>query len=194
MGTEARAPVNLGLSYNQAMVDNDFLYSIDLFSELEDRQIELIQGLLKEGKYKKGELIIQEGIIGGALFIIVKGKVRIHLKFDDETIELAKLGPGDFVGEMSLIDDHAAAATVEADETTEVLILSREDFKSLLSNSTELSAKLWESLARNLNEKIRKTDELVKAYYGLNKALCQDPQFREFFTMCNFDRREKREE
>jgi len=189
-----RAPVHLGLSYNQAMVDNDFLYSIDLFSELEDRQIELIQGLLKEGKYRKGELIIQEGIIGSALFIIVKGKVRIHLKFDNETIELAKLGPGDFVGEMSLIDDHAAAATVEADETTDVLILSREDFKSLLSNNTELSAKLWESLARNLNEKIRKTDELVKAYYGLNKALCQDPQFREFFTMCNFNRREKPEE
>lgn len=172
------------------MVDNDFLYSIDLFSELDERQINLIQGLLKDGRYKKGERIIHEGIIGGALFIIVKGKVRIHLKFDNETIELAKLGPGDFVGEMSLIDDHAAAATVEAEESTEVLILSREDFKALLSSSTELSAKLWESLARNLNEKIRKTDDLVKAYYGLNKALCQDPQFREFFTMCNFNRRE----
>ena len=172
------------------MVDNDFLYNIDLFSELEEGQITLIQGLLKEGNYKKGDRIIEEGIIGGSLFIIVKGKVRIHLKFDDETIELAKLGPGDFVGEMSLIDDHAAAATVEAEEPTEVLILSRDDFKALLSNSTELSAKLWESLARNLNEKIRKTDALVKAYYGLNKALCHDPQFREFFTMCNFNRRE----
>ena len=177
------------------MVDNnDFLYNIDLFSDLEDGQITLIQGLLKEGNYQKGDRIIEEGIIGGALFIIVTGKVRIHLKFDNETIELAKLGPGDFVGEMSLIDDHAAAATVEAEEPTEVLILSRDDFKALLSNNTELSAKLWESLARNLNEKIRKTDALVKAYYGLNKALCHDPQFREFFTMCNFNRREKREE
>jgi CRP/FNR family transcriptional regulator, cyclic AMP receptor protein len=172
------------------MVDNDFLYSIDLFQDLDDRQITLIQGLLKEGSYKKGDRIIDEGIIGGSLFIIVKGKVRIHLKFDNEDIELAKLGPGDFVGEMSLIDDHAAIASVEAEEPTAVLILSRDDFKSLVSNNTELSAKLWEALARNLSDKVRKTDSLVKAYYGLNKALCQDPQFREFFSLWNFNRRE----
>lgn len=171
-------------------MDNEFLYNIDLFCDLEDRQLTLIRGLLKEGSYKKGEHIIEEGIIGVSLFIIAKGKVRIFLKFGGETIELAKLGPGDFVGEMSLIDDHAAVATVEAEEPTSVLILSRDDFKAVLSSETELSAKLWESLARNLSDKIRKTDDLVKAYYGLNKALCEDPQFREFFSLWNFNRRE----
>lgn len=169
------------------MVDDDFLQNVSLFTNLEEKQLTLIKGLLREESFKPGTHIIDEGIVGVSLFIIVKGKVRIYLSFGQELIEVAKLGPGEFFGEMSLIDDHAAVATVEAEEPTSVLTLTRGDFKALLSSSTEISAKLWESVARNLNSKIRKTDDLVRMYYGLNKALCEDPKFREFFSAWNFN-------
>ncbi len=170
------------------MIDDDFLQNVSLFSHLEDRQLTLIKGLLREESFEPGTHIIEEGIVGISVFIIVTGRVRIFLSFGQEQIEVAKLGPGEFFGEMSLIDDHAAVATVEAEERTSVVTLTRADFKALLSSSTEISEKLWESLARNLNSKIRKTDDLVRMYYGLNKALCEDPKFREFFSAWNFNR------
>jgi CRP-like cAMP-binding protein len=170
------------------MVDDDFLQNVALFKNLEPKQLTLIKGLLKETHFEPGTHIIDEGMVGVSVFIIVKGKVRIYLSFGQERIELTKLGPGEFFGEMSLIDDHSAVATVEAEEPTSVVTLTRADFKALLSSSTEVSEKLWESLARNLNAKIRKTDDLVKMYYGLNKALCEDPKFREFFSAWNFNR------
>jgi CRP/FNR family cyclic AMP-dependent transcriptional regulator len=170
------------------MVDDDFLQDVALFQNLEPKQLNLIKGLLKEAHFDAGVRIIDEGMVGVSVFIIVKGKVRIYLSFGKERIELAKLGPAEFFGEMSLIDDHSAVATVEAEEPTSVVTLTRADFKALLSSSSEISEKLWESLARNLNAKIRKTDDLVKMYYGLNKALCEDPKFREFFSAWNFNR------
>jgi CRP-like cAMP-binding protein len=176
------------------MVNDNFLRDVALFSNLEDKQLTLIKGLLREANYSPGTHIIDEGTIAESVFIIVSGKVRIHLSFGREQIELAKLGPGEFFGEMSLIDDHAAVATVEAEEPTSVVTLTRADFKALVSSRTEISEKLWESLARNLNAKIRKTDDLVRMYYGLNKALCEDPKFREFFSAWNFNQAAKKNE
>jgi CRP/FNR family cyclic AMP-dependent transcriptional regulator len=176
------------------MVDDDILKDVALFSNLEDRQLTLIKGLLREAQYSPGTRIIEEGTVGVSVFIIVSGKVKIYLSFGEEQIELTKLGPGEFFGEMSLIDDHAAVATVEAEEPTSVVTLTRADFKALLSSSTEISEKLWESLARDLNSKIRKTDDLVRMFYGLNKALCEDPKFREFFSAWNFKQAAKKNE
>jgi CRP-like cAMP-binding protein len=168
------------------MADIKFLQKIELFRGLEERYLRLVKDLLRETTYSPSERIIQEGITGESLFIVVSGKVRVSLTFEAERFVLTELGTYDYFGEMSLIDDHAAVASVEAVTETTVLVLSRADFKALVSSSTELSARMWEALARNLNAKIRKTDELVKAYYGLSKALCENPQFRELFASWNF--------
>ena len=91
---------------------------------------------------------------------------------------------------MSLIDDFATSATVEALGETRVLKMDRQDFKAVVSSNTDLSSRLWESLARSLNMKIRKTGDLVKMYYGLNKALCENEQFRQLYTSWNFHPKE----
>jgi CRP/FNR family transcriptional regulator, cyclic AMP receptor protein len=168
------------------MADIKFLQNIELFRGLEERYLRLIKDLLREASFGPGERIINEPIPGESLFIITSGKVRVSLTFEGEHFVLTELGTHDYFGEMSLIDDHAAVANVEAVTQTKLLVLSRADFKALVSSSTELSAKMWEALARNLNSKIRKTDELVKVYYGLSKALCENPQFRELFASWNF--------
>jgi CRP/FNR family cyclic AMP-dependent transcriptional regulator len=168
------------------MVDGDFLQQISLFQDLDGKQATLILGLAKEVTLHPGEKIIEEGQAGTSLFMMCSGRVRITREFDKQKFVLAELGPHDFFGEMALIDDFAASATVEAISEVIVLKLSRADFKALLKTSSELSTKLWESLARNLNTKIRKTDDLVKMYYGLNKALCENEQFRELYASWNF--------
>lgn len=168
------------------MVDQSFLHNIALFGEMDQEQTELILNLIKQVTYPAHHKILKEGKVGEGLFMIASGKVSVTRAFDQETFVLTELGPGDFFGEMSLIDDYAASATVETLEKTIIFILSRADFKALTSSSTQLSSKLWESLARNLSAKIRKTGDLVKMYYGLNKALCENEQFRHLYTSWNY--------
>lgn len=172
------------------MNPESFLRNIFLFQNLTDEQTGLIRGLLKEEVYHAGEKIVEEGNAGESLFVIVSGRVRVSRKFGDEAFVLTELGPYDFFGEMSLIDDFATSATVESIDETRVLKMERQDFKAVVSSNTDLSSRLWESLARSLNKKIRKTGDLVKMYYGLNKALCENEQFRELYTSWNFHPRE----
>jgi CRP-like cAMP-binding protein len=168
------------------MADRNFIQHITLFQDLDDKQATLILGLVKEVKFPPGETIIAEGQAGSNLFMMCEGRVRISREFDNKSFDLAELGPYDFFGEMALIDDFAASATVRATTDVTVLQLAREDFKALVATSTDISSKLWEALARNLNTKIRKTDDLVKMYYGLNRALCENEQFRELYASWNF--------
>lgn len=168
------------------MVNQDFIQQITLFQDLDDKQATLILGLVKEVRYPPGAIMIEEGQAGSSLFMMCEGAVKIVREFDNQSFVLAELGPYDFFGEMALIDDFAASATVQALTDVTVLQLSRADFKALVAASSELSSKLWEALARNLNTKIRKTDDLVKMYYGLNKALCENGQFRELYASWNF--------
>jgi len=174
------------------MTDWSFLTNIFLFHNLDDAQSAEVRGMLHERRFQAKERIIEEGLAGESLFIIVSGRVQVFRTFDNEKFVLTELGPYDFFGEMSLIDDFAASATVETLTEATVVEMTREDFKSLVSSGPEISARLWESLARSLNSKIRKTGDLVKMYYGLNKALCQDEQFRELYTSWNFHSPQRR--
>ncbi len=168
------------------MIDESFLKNIFLFQALDEKQTDLVRGLLQEKNCKAEEKIVEEGKVGESLFMICTGKVRVSRKLDGEAFILTELGPFDFFGEMSLIDDFPTSATVEALSETTVLKMDRRDFKSMISTNSDLSSKLWESLARSLTIKIRKTGDLVRMYYGLNKALCENEQFRELYTSWNF--------
>ncbi len=168
------------------MVDESFLKNIFLFKNLDEHENRVVRELLKEEHYKDGEKIVEEGRAGDALFIIWSGRVRVSRLFDTESFHLTELGPHDFFGEMSLIDDSPTSATVQAIADTTVFKMLREDFRSITAENNVLSSKLWESLTRSLTTRIRKTGELVKMYYGLSKALCENEQFRQLYTSWNF--------
>ena len=162
------------------------LQDIFLFSNLSSAELEMVRNLLKYQTYLMGDKIVEEGTAGESLFVICSGRVCITRRTDRESIVLTELGPNDFFGEMSLIDDFATSATVQAVEDTTVFVMNRANFKALVSRGGPLSAKLWEALARSLTMRIRKTDELVKMYHGLNLALCENEEFRALYTAWNF--------
>ena len=174
------------------MTDWSFLSNIFLFQNLDDAQTAKVRGMLHERTFHAEDKIIEEGFAGESLFIITSGRVQVFRTFDNEKFVLTELGSYDFFGEMSLIDDFAASATVETLTEVTVVEMTRKDFKSLVNSDTEISARLWESLARSLSSKIRNTGNLVKMYYGLNKALCEDKEFRELYTAWNFGSPTKR--
>jgi CRP-like cAMP-binding protein len=168
-----------------------FLHNVFLFENLTEEQTSAIFGMLREATYSPNQRIVEEGRIGRSLFVICSGRVRVTREFENESFVLTELGPLDFFGEMSLIDDFLTSATVEAVEETKVLTMNREDFKRLISGNTDLSSRIWESFARSLTKKIRKTGDLVKMYYSLNKALCENEPFRELYTSWNFHSRKE---
>ena len=168
------------------MIDESFLKNVFLFKNLTEAENQRICSLLKEEKYKHGERIVEEGRAGDALYVIWTGRVRVSRQFDSESFVLTELGPTDFFGEMALIDDFPTSASVEAIADTILFKMNREDFHSITSENNELSSKMWESVARCLTTRIRKTGDLVKMYYGLNKAICENEEFRELYTSWNF--------
>jgi CRP-like cAMP-binding protein len=168
------------------MVDESFLKNVFLFKNLTDSENHHVCGLLKEERFKHGEVILEEGRAGDALYIIRAGRVRVSRRFNEESFVLTELGPHDFFGEMSLIDDCPTSATVDAMDDTILFKMNRADFRSITSIHNELCSKLWESVARSLTTRIRKTGDLVKMYYGLNKALCENEELRELYTSWNF--------
>jgi CRP/FNR family cyclic AMP-dependent transcriptional regulator len=168
------------------VINESFLRNVYLFQGLTEDQDREICSLLKEEQFSPGQLILEEGRAGDALYVIWSGRVRISRQFDRESFVLTELGPTDFFGEMSLIDDFPTSATVHAIADTTVFKMSREDFKRLTVENAEVCSKLWEFFARSLITRIRKTGELVKMYYGLNKALCENQEFRELYTSWNF--------
>ena len=168
------------------MIDPSFLKSVFLFQGLDEEQSRFVCGLLQEIKFKQDDKILEEGNPGDALYLIWSGSVRVSREFDHESFVLTELGPYDFFGEMSLIDDFPTSATVQAITDTTAFKMGRDDFKRITSEHSELCSKLWESITRSLITRIRKTGELVKMYYGLNKALCENEEFRQLYTSWNF--------
>ena len=81
------------------------LRSIPLFQDLTDDDIEVMNDLAIEKHVPKGTVVLTEGDVGDSLFTIVSGRVKVYIGDEDgREIILKILGPGDFFGEMSLID------------------------------------------------------------------------------------------
>src|SRR3954467_14929091 len=112
----------------------ELLKGVDLFSSLDDNQIETIAKMGSEKSYKKGDIILMEDdSTNQSFFLIVKGEVKVVLTAEDgrEAI-LASLKEGDFCGEMALLDGDPRPATVRAVDESRLFIIRREDFLAAL--------------------------------------------------------------
>lgn len=98
---------------------------------------------------------MKEGDEGVGFFLIMSGKVQV--KRGNTT--LATLGPGDFFGEMALLDNYRRSATVTATEPTETIALLRSDFIAELRSNADLS----ESLLKFMSRRVRELDDRVAA-------------------------------
>ena len=117
----------------------------------------MINILLLKKKFVRGDVIFKEGDEGTEAYIIRHGYVTISKDDDGESVELATRGPGEIVGEMSLIDDCPRSASMTAKTDVELEIMTAKDLKEMISHLPEPV----ELMLHQLLDRLRDTNELV---------------------------------
>lgn len=138
----------------------DLIRRVPLFAMLTPAQAESLADAVGKRRFKRGELIMEQGKKCDALYIILAGRARV-LVTDSRSREviLATLQPGDYIGEMSLIDREPHSASVEAEVQTDALVLAGDDFtRCMLENSSTMSAVL-----RGLVSRLRSADRKIES-------------------------------
>jgi len=146
-----------------AMLSNlDLIRRVPLFSLLTTDQAQSIADSVVKRRFKRGELIVEQGTKSNALFILLNGRARV-LTADNRGREviLAVLQPGDYVGEMSLIDNEPHSATVRAEVQTDMLVLGRNEFSRCLPDSSSLSYAILRGLVARLRNADRQIESLA---------------------------------
>ena len=133
------------------MILDRLLKDVDLFADLEDRELKALASVAVQKEFARDEFIVRETDPGSAFFFIASGRVKVCLYSEDgqETI-LSFLDKGDFFGEMALFLDSNRTANVVALEPTGVLLIHRQQFYSLLQQNFAITKKILGTLCRRL--------------------------------------------
>jgi CRP/FNR family cyclic AMP-dependent transcriptional regulator len=141
------------------------LRDIALFHGLSDEQISRLSERLYSRVYPGGTNIIIADQPGEVVYMILNGTVKIHIEQSDGTdVILAILGPGDIVGEISLIDSAGRSASVITLEDSQLLWMGGETFQEFLRTIPAFA----QNLVRILAGRVRLANELIQALASLD--------------------------
>ncbi len=131
----------------------DLIRRVPMFRDLSAIQAGIVSASVQKKRYKRGDLIVEQGRVSDTLFMIVAGKARV-LSQDDRGREviIATLQAGDCLGEMSLIDGQPHSATVRAEVATDALVLGREAFARCLHENAAMADTVMRSLVQRLRQ------------------------------------------
>lgn len=143
------------------------LRRVQLFRGLDDEHLQQIADATQFRDSKPNDVLARRGEIGQEMIVIVDGTARVEA--DDKI--LTRLGPGDFFGEISLIDGKPRTATVITETPSTLLTMSHAAFDTLLDTVPQLSKKLLKNLCVTLRER---TDMLENHRPGLGRRVFTD--------------------
>ncbi|MGB6057633.1 MAG: cyclic nucleotide-binding domain-containing protein [Microthrixaceae bacterium] len=126
----------------------DEVASIRLFSACTKRDLQRLARAVDHVTLKPGDEMTHQGSVGREAFVIISGVASVI----KDGAEVARLGPGDHVGELSLLDGGPRSATVRAETDMELLVLSKPAFNAVLDEVPTLAHKLLVSMAERLRE------------------------------------------
>jgi CRP-like cAMP-binding protein len=124
----------------------DLLHRIPLFSGFDNRRLERLGMLADEVDVPAGKVPMRQGDTGVDMMIIVSGSVSV----ERDGNRLNTLGPGDFFGEIALLDGGPRTATVTSEEPTRLLVITHRDFHSMMDEFPEVADQVLNALANRV--------------------------------------------
>ena len=142
-----------------AMLSNqELIRRVPLFAMLTSAEADALAANVTKARIKRGSHVVEQGKNSNALFLILAGQAHVVMT-DSRAREVivATLKAGDYIGEMSLIDNAAHSATVVADTQMDVLVLGREDFTRCVGENAAIAS----AVMRGLVQRLRSADQKI---------------------------------
>jgi CRP-like cAMP-binding protein len=124
----------------------DLLERVELFSNLTAEALGLIADQMIDATFPSGQHIVRQGQVGTGFYVVVQGRVKVIRGQD----VLARLGPNEFFGELSVLDQEPRMAHVVAEESTTCLALASWDFTKLLEDNPKIALSMLRVMAKRL--------------------------------------------
>jgi tetratricopeptide (TPR) repeat protein len=135
----------------------DFLRKISLFEDMPLSEMKAFYNICEERTFQGSERLIEQGRPGMALYVVRSGKVSVQRIEGDKAKEVAVLGPGDHLGEMSLVDESPTSARVVANGDVVAFEISRDHFLRFLQANDKFAVRVLRVFVRTLCQRLRET-------------------------------------
>lgn len=160
------------------------LKSVGLFAEFDSDELQRLSSRLASATFHPGETILDEGNANRALHILKSGRIRVTRTVHGREVALCDLSAGQTFGELSIIEDGVASASLKAVSDAEVLSVSIGDLAQFFRESPGSAGKFWRAVSVELRRRLLQTNDVVARYFEVNQALVENPTFREAYAMC----------
>jgi uncharacterized membrane protein len=146
-------------------VDAGLLEGVTLFRSMDDEERRALAGVMDLRQVRSGEIVFREGDQGDSLLGVVDGQLDTIVRDRaGQEIVLDAVGPGDFVGEMSMLDGRPRSATLRCVEDARLLVLERDELLKLLPRSPHMALDMMGQMAA----RARKVDDLLRSRVSRN--------------------------
>ena len=135
------------------------LKQVPLFTALTLEQLASVDRLMVTRHYARGETLFRRGDVGGELYVVVEGEIRVHLDHAGQEVTLVRHGAGTALGEMSVFDDQPRSASAQATADTTVRVLRRDRLQAIVHEHPEVMLEF----IKNLSQRLRAMDEKLES-------------------------------
>ncbi|HEY1556924.1 MAG TPA: cyclic nucleotide-binding domain-containing protein [Kofleriaceae bacterium] len=155
-GVYATLDANAAMTQLTTIEKMMLIRQVPIFAELDADDLEELSGIVEERRLDAGKELFHEGDVGDAVYLIVKGAVRVVVGAGEREKVINELGPGACLGEMAVLDASPRSATVRATERTRALRVPGEGFKRVLAERPEMSQAIVAELVRRMRGLVAK--------------------------------------
>ncbi len=149
-------------------IESALLRKVALFESLLPEHLKLVAAIVEEQQFAAGTKIFEDGSVADRFFFIIRGKVRISKQIPGVGEEaLAVLEPGDYFGEMALIDDSPRSADAITNTSVVVGSIAKATFEDLLFMNKDLAYDMLWTFVTTLSSRLRETNEKMRAFLTL---------------------------
>jgi CRP-like cAMP-binding protein len=139
-----------------------FLVATPFFGGLSDSGLDLLVSMLAERRFEAGATVVAEGEAGRSMFVVQSGELAVSKRADaGRTIQMSRLAPGDFFGEMTLIEMQNRSATVVAESPTVLYELTARNLYACYKADIQAYVLVMQNINRELCRRLRRADNRI---------------------------------